>query len=96
MKILHLHVKKKYFDQIKAGDKKEEYRRETRYWRARLIKNVEPHLIMVHCGYPRKGDSSRTLLFRYAGYYHANGFTHEEFGDKPVNVFVIPLRRETA
>lgn len=95
MRILHLHVKKKYFDQIKAGKKNEEYRRETPYWRKRLVFAAEPNLIMVYCGYPKKGDSSRILLFRYAGYYHAHGFLHEEFGAKPVNVFVIPLREET-
>jgi hypothetical protein len=94
MRILHLHVKKKYFDQIKSGKKKIEYRRDTPYWKKRLVFDREYNLIMVYCGYPRKGDSSRTLLFRYGGYYHAHGLVHEEFGDKPVAVFCIPLRND--
>lgn len=95
MSILHLHVKKKYFDQIKSGTKNNEYRRVTEYWNKRLVEAPAYNLIVVYCGYPPKGDSSRILLFRYAGYYHANGFIHEEFGSKPVNVFVIPLREDT-
>jgi len=94
LKILHLHVKKKYFDQIKSGKKKIEYRRATPYWKKRLVIGTEYDLIMVYCGYPRKGDSSKTLLYRYQGYYHESNFVHEEFGEKPVNVFCIRLQEK--
>lgn len=36
-KVLHLTLKKKWFDMIKAGEKKEEYREIKPYWSKRLI-----------------------------------------------------------
>jgi len=36
MKILHLTLKKKWFDMIASGEKKEEYREVKPYWRKRL------------------------------------------------------------
>lgn len=37
MKILTLHLKRKWFDMIKAGEKKEEYRKQTCYWSKRFL-----------------------------------------------------------
>lgn len=37
MKILHLPLKKEWYDMIERGDKREEYRENTRYWQTRLI-----------------------------------------------------------
>ena len=36
MKILHLTLKKKWFDAVASGQKKEEYREDKLYWRKRL------------------------------------------------------------
>lgn len=36
MKVLHLTLKKKWFDMIASGVKKEEYREDKHYWRVRL------------------------------------------------------------
>lgn len=41
MKILHLVLKYKWFDMIKSGEKKEEYRDPTKYWAKRLESNRE-------------------------------------------------------
>jgi hypothetical protein len=49
-RILHLTLKKKWFDLIKAGKKKEEYRDIKRYWSIRL---------MVRCGVFKKWDIVR-------------------------------------
>ena len=38
MKILHLTLKKKWFDMIASGEKKEEYRQDKMYWKDRLVK----------------------------------------------------------
>jgi len=38
MKTLHLNLKRKWFDMILSGEKKEEYRDRTQYWEKRLIK----------------------------------------------------------
>lgn len=40
-KILRLPVKTEYFNQIKAGNKTEEYREVKEYWRKRLVKNYD-------------------------------------------------------
>lgn len=37
MKILHLTLKKKWFDMILSGEKKEEYREYKPYWRKRFV-----------------------------------------------------------
>jgi len=37
MKILHLTLKKKWFDMIVSGEKKEEYREKKTYWCRRLV-----------------------------------------------------------
>lgn len=37
MKTLHLTLKKKWFDMIASGEKKEEYREDKAYWRRRLL-----------------------------------------------------------
>jgi len=41
MKVLHLTLKKKWFDMIDSGEKTEEYRTIKRHWIARLIENSE-------------------------------------------------------
>lgn len=46
MKILHLTLKKKWFDMIASGEKKEEYREIKPYWASRLL------LIPVSYFYP--------------------------------------------
>lgn len=37
MKILHLTLKKKWFDMIKSGEKTQEYREAKPYWASRLV-----------------------------------------------------------
>lgn len=37
MKVLHLTLKRKWFDLIASGKKKEEYREDKMYWRKRLL-----------------------------------------------------------
>jgi hypothetical protein len=38
MKVLHLTLKKKWFDMVASGEKKEEYRQDKPYWKARFVK----------------------------------------------------------
>jgi hypothetical protein len=43
MEILHLTLKKKWFDMILSGEKKHEYREDKEYWRKRfLVPNTHP------------------------------------------------------
>ena len=89
MKILHLNLKKEYFDAIKSGEKKEEYRQWTDYWCKRLM-NREYDEIHIKCGYPKKGDMTRTIIKPW------NGFTlkkiiHPHFNNEEVTVFAIAV-----
>ena len=40
MKILYLPLKKEWYEMIERGDKREEYRENTRFWKTRLIDTV--------------------------------------------------------
>jgi hypothetical protein len=53
-RILHLPVKKIYFDQIKSGKKLDEYRLVTEYWKKRL-EGRDYDEVHVKCGYPKTG-----------------------------------------
>ena len=86
-KILHLHVKKKYWWQVRNGKKKEEYRKHNNYWYERLCKSYT--FIYYHLGYPRKNDLTKTLIFKWNG-FKERFITHELFGKEKL-VYVIPL-----
>ena len=57
MKILHLVVMGKYFDQFKAGTKDTEYRAYNDYWIARIMKD------------PRRGEELHTHVKLRRGYH---------------------------
>jgi len=86
---LTLHVKKIYFDQMESGEKKEEYRKKTPYWTKRLVGKTYDNLIIA-CGYPKKTDLEKYLVYKYTGYYEKT-ITHSHFGANPEEVFSIPL-----
>ena len=84
MKILHLTLKKKWFDLIASGDKKREYRENKPYWQTRLFgKNFDE----VHF---RNGYSKNSPFMRV----ECNGIYVEYGSDNPLkkeSVFVIVL-----
>lgn len=54
-KVLHLTLKKKWFDMILSGEKKEEYREIKKYWFKRLV--YQPELVFKYCtGYDLEED----------------------------------------
>ena len=59
MKILHLTLKKKWFDMIASGEKKEEYREIKPYWSSRLIKKDFTHICFRN-GYSK--DAARLTI----------------------------------
>lgn len=91
-KILHLNLKGKYFDKIKAGIKHEEFRLYNDYWKKRLIrpdgKQVEYGSILLKRGYPRKNDREKVLERKWRG-WSLKQIIHPEFGIHPVKVFAI-------
>jgi hypothetical protein len=88
---LTLHVKKEYFDQIKAGTKTEEYRLNNDYWTNRITFNQRDlFTIRIMCGYPRLSDKEKILEFPWCG-YTLKEITHPQFGKDPVTVMAIKL-----
>ena len=88
MKILHLTLKKKWFDMIASGEKKEEYREMKPYWQARLVKDgywfsqavKDFDVIRFRLGYAKNAP---TIDFKFLGGYPADygkrewgGFEH--------------------
>ncbi len=61
MRVLHLTLKKKWFDLIAAGVKREEYREMKPYWHKRLNKSYD--LIQFRNGYSQK-SSTITVEFK--------------------------------
>lgn len=61
MKILHLTLKKQWFDMIASGKKREEYREIKPYWSKRLVNQKEQYThIMFRNGYSK--DAPRVLV----------------------------------
>ena len=90
-KILTLAVKKQYFNEIKSGIKKEEFRAIKDYWTKRLKKNYnEVHITL---GYPKKDEINKILKFKFIG-YERKLIKHKEFGEKTIEVYAIQLKEK--
>ena len=98
MSDLHLHVKTEYFDQIKRGEKTEEYRLYNDYWRHRLggdygnmgVVIIRFNKIVIHNAY-KAGEENR-LTFPWRG-WTLKTITHTHFGPDSVTVFAIKLEK---
>ncbi len=96
-KILYLNLKGEYFDQIKSGDKKLEYRLFNFYWKKRLLNGLQTGAlgrtefshIVIRRGYPKAGDPEREIIRPWKGFDVLTNFTHPHFGINPVSVFAI-------
>lgn len=94
MRVLHLTLKKKWFNMIASGDKKEEYREIKKHWISRIIPSgnlVDPcrdfSAIEFKNGY---GEDAPTLLVRCEGIDIGTG--KENWGAEPgKEYFVIKL-----
>lgn len=84
---LILPLKREYFDQIKRGEKPEEYRLDTPYWRKRLEHRHYGRIILT-LGYPKADDHERRIIKPWRGYVMRT-IQHPHFGPEPVRVFAI-------
>jgi hypothetical protein len=84
---LYLPVKGVYFDQIKSGEKTEEFRLVTPFWTKRL-EDREFDSIVLTRGYPSGDDVERRISRPWRG-YRKTTITHEHFGPDPVQVYAI-------
>jgi hypothetical protein len=89
LRVLTLHLKRKWWEQIKAGTKTEELRQATAY-NVKLIGHGQFDVIAILLGYPKKTDASRRLEFYWKG-YTMKSVIHEEFGAFPREVIAIDL-----
>jgi hypothetical protein len=93
---LILHLKGKYFDQIKAGTKTEEYREFKPYWQKRLLGKSYIGIVIMK-GYPKFSQmcSDNCMDFKWdpAG-ITIKEIQHENFGTAPLKVFAIKLVRD--
>lgn len=86
MKILHLVLKKRWYDMIASGEKTEEYREIKPYWSNRLFKGYTH--VCFHLGY-----TANTMLFPIIGIAGDTG--KEEWGaEKGKTYYVIKLGKE--
>lgn len=90
-------VKRIYFEQMRDGTKKAEYRLVTDFWRKRLyMRNYDR--VIITMGYPKRDDATKRLEFPWRG-YTVETITHPHFGPDPVKVFAIkvePAQNATA
>ncbi len=89
---LYLHVKRCYFDDVRAGRKPFEFRLDNEYWRKKL-EGVDYDELVYMAGYPPAGDTENTMILPYRGYEKQN-ITHEHFGNVPKCVFAIKMEVE--
>lgn len=87
---LVLPLKGEYFDAIKAGKKRVEYRLNTAYWRRRLERMQLGDTLTLTLGYPPRGDSARRMVIPWAGMMHTT-IIHPHFGPSRVDVFAIDV-----
>lgn len=86
--ILYMTIKLIYFNQIKSGHKKLEFRRKTQYWKQKL-EHRKYSLVCFRAGYSL---NSPTLYIEYLG-YRSKTIQHPFFGTEPVQVYAIKLGR---
>lgn len=91
MKILTLNLRKEYFNEILLGKKKEEFREVKPYWDKRLNKKYD--LVIIKCGYPKKNDKTKEIIFKWNG-YEKRKIVHKHFGNKAVEVYAIKLNEK--
>ena len=89
---LHLNLKKEYFNEIKKGTKKIEYRLKNQYWSKRL-KNKKFDKVYIKLGYPKSNQKEKILCFELIK-IEEQKIRHKEFGNFPVEVYAIFLGNE--
>lgn len=91
LRVLHLNLKTKYWNDVNNGVKPEEYRLTTDYWRKRLGNGNRYDYVFIKLGYPKADDWSKILIFRWNG-AKEKIIDHEEF-DGRTRVFAIDLSK---
>ena len=88
---LVLRVKRKYYDQIRSGEKKVEYREIKDYWTKRLVDRKYAAIVIANRQSTRFKDPE-WLIFPWNGYLeYPFGGAEDIFGSGEKEVYAIPL-----
>jgi len=91
MRTLTLPMLGQYFDQIRSGEKLEEFRLASPFWRKRLAGRPYDRIVLTR-GYPKGGGvEGETRLTRKWRGAVTREITHPHFGPAPVTVFAIDV-----
>ena len=86
---LVLPLKREFFEQIRTGNKTEEFRLLTPFWKKRLEGRSFDRVVLT-LGYPKKEDHARRLVLPWKGYC-IKEIAHPFFGPDPVMVYAIDV-----
>lgn len=98
MKILYLPLKKEWYEMIERGEKREEYREFSKYWKKRLIETCKTHpkspvsydyLKIFDAVCFSYGYTKRRMLWECKGITIGRG--HPEWGAPDYEVFIIKI-----
>lgn len=85
---LHLIVKKKWYDMIVSGEKREEYRLRNLHWHQRIMKNKwYIDSVVFHLGYTKVTHERECVKI-------TEGFGKKEWGAPEKEVIIIKLGKE--
>ena len=95
-RVLTIPINGVYFDQILKGEKTEEYRLNTEYWKRRLIGRTFDAVVLTR-GYPKGGgiEGVTRITRPWRGQY-LKRISHPHFGPRPVWVFAINVGEQAA
>jgi len=86
---LVLPLRAEFFNAIKAGTKREEFRRRSRYWQTRIEGRTFDRVVLT-LGYPARDDHERRLVLPWRG-VRLTTIEHALFGPQPVEVYAIQV-----
>jgi hypothetical protein len=89
---LVLPLKAEYFNAIRTGEKKEEFRLCTPFWRKRLDGKTFSRVVLT-LGYPSRDDEARRLVMPWRGMRETT-IRHPHFGPDPVKVYAIKVQQD--
>lgn len=87
MKVLHLNLKKEWYNMIESGDKCEEYREIKPFWEKRLIGKNYTHVCFIY------GYTKRRMTYPITGI--DIGMGNPKWGAPEKNVFIISFDKST-
>ena len=90
LRILHLHVTREYWEQMRDGKKLWEYRLADKWFKRIAHGNFDE--VWIWLGYPKGSCTEKRLRFYWRGFKREE-ITHKHFGEKSVWVVSIDVSK---